>query len=81
MDFYLSNNPHMDTLKVISNNRNAWMDSTPGLGTLEEVEAASHVGYGTVRRIRNGEANPTLAVLDKIAKPFKRETIELQGVE
>jgi len=67
----------MDILKTISANLNTWMMDTPGLRTIDEVAAASGVGFGTVRRIRKGEINATIQNLEAIAKAFKRTAIDL----
>lgn len=67
----------MDISKQISANLSAWMRNTPGLETIEEVVAASGASYGTVRRIRNGETNPTAQQLEMIAKAFHRQAADL----
>lgn len=77
MAFLLSDNHNMDIAKVISTNFNALMAATPGLETIEKVVAASHVGYGTVRRTRNGEGNITVQHLEAIAAAFKRRAVDL----
>lgn len=77
MDFIFVNNPYMDILKTISTNLTRWMAETPGLGTLEEVAAASKVGFGTVRRIKNCQVNPTIKNLELIASAFKKRGADL----
>lgn len=77
MAFVLANNPDMDTLTTISNNLSAWMKDTPGLGTLEEVAAASGVGFGTVRRIKKCQINPTIKSLELIAAAFKKTAVDI----
>lgn len=42
----------MDIAKIIAKNLSEWMASTPGLDTLQKLEAKSGVGFGTVRRAK-----------------------------
>lgn len=67
----------MDIANIISNNLADWMASTPGLDTLQKVEAKSGVGFGTVRRTRNGDGNITVEKLTAIATAFGRTPAEL----
>lgn len=67
----------MDQTKLVAENLNRWMGETPGLDTLLKVSAKSGVGYGTVRRIKLGEGNPTYQNLEKIARAFGRSADDL----
>lgn len=67
----------MDIANIISENLADWMASTPALDTLQKVEAKSGVGFGTVRRTRNGEGNITVDKLAAIADAFGRAPAEL----
>lgn len=67
----------MDISAVIATNLSSWMESTPGLDTVQKVEAKSGVGFGTVRRARKGEGNLTVEKLAAIANAFGRTAAEL----
>ena len=67
----------MDISQVIADNLGTWMAANPSLSTIEKVAAKSHVGFGTVRRTRNGEGNTTIQNLDAIAKAFGRRVEHL----
>ena len=49
----------MDINKIIAANLTAWMASNPALDTVQKVESASGIGFGTVRRAKKGEGNIT----------------------
>lgn len=70
-------NPFMDIAAIISKNLAAWMASTPGLDTLQKVEAKSGIGFGTVRRARNGDGNITVKVVEALAAAFGRKPADL----
>jgi len=70
-------NPFMDTAAIISTNLTAWMAATPGLDTLQKLEARSGVGFGTIRRAKNGDGNITVDKLTAIAAAFGRLPAEL----
>ena len=67
----------MDIANIISKNLADWMATTPGLDTLQKVEAKSGIGFGTVRRTRNGDGNITVEKLTAIAAAFGRTPAEL----
>ncbi len=67
----------MDIAKIIAKNLSEWMASTPGLDTLQKLEAKSGVGFGTVRRAKNGDGNITVEKLALIATAFGRSPAEL----
>lgn len=77
-------NPQMDIASVIAYNLSAWMDASANLGTIKALSKASGVGFGTVRRAKNGDGNITVQNLEAIARAFKRKAIDLlraPGVE
>lgn len=67
----------MDITRTISTNLANWMEIHPKLNTLEKLSEASGVGFGTVRRIRNNEGNPTVKNIAAIAHAFRRKPTEL----
>ena len=67
----------MDITKTIAANLDAWMEATPSLDTIKKVSARSGVGFGTVRRARNGDGNTTIQNLAAIAKAFRRPLEDL----
>lgn len=67
----------MDIASVIAYNLSAWMDASANLGTIKALSKASGVGFGTVRRARNGDGNITVQNLEAVAHAFKRNAIDL----
>lgn len=67
----------MDIASVIAYNLSAWMTASANLGTIKALSKASGVGFGTVRRARNGDGNITVQNLEAIARAFKRKAIDL----
>lgn len=67
----------MDIASVIAYNLSAWMGASANLGTIKALSKASGVGFGTVRRARNGDGNITVQNLESIARAFKRKAIDL----
>lgn len=67
----------MDISSVISTNLTAWMAATPGLDTLQKLEARSGVGFGTIRRAKNGDGNLTVDRVAAIAAAFGRSPADL----
>lgn len=67
----------MDTARVIAANLSAWMAAHPGRKTLQDVARAAGVGFGTVRRAKNGDGNLTVANLESIAAAFHRSARDL----
>lgn len=66
----------MDISKRISINLSAWMADSP-LATIKALSRASGVGFGTVQRAKNGDANITVQNLEAIARAFRRHAIDL----
>ena len=77
MALYARNNPLMDIAAIIASNLSAWMQANPALDTLQKLENRSGVGFGTVRRAKNGDANLTVAKLAAIAAAFGRTPADL----
>lgn len=67
----------MDISSIISTNLTAWMAATPSLDTLQKLEAKSGVGFGTIRRAKNGDGNLTVNRVAAIAAAFGRTPAEL----
>lgn len=67
----------MTIAKIISRNLTAWMEATPGLDKLQKLEAKSGVGFGTIRRAKNGEGNITVEKLEAIAAAFGKPAAAL----
>lgn len=61
----------------ISANLSAWMAASPGLNTIGKLSSRAKVGFGTVRRIKNGEGNPTITNLCEIADVFGKQVQDL----
>lgn len=77
MDLTIRNNPNMDIAKIIGTNLAALMEGNEALDTCKKVAAKSKVGFGTVQRAKNGDANITVEKLTAIAQAFKRHPAEL----
>ena len=71
----------MDITDTIAANLSAWMNTTPGLDTIQKVEKKSGVGFGTIRRARNGDGNITVEKLSAIAKAFGKTAKDLVSAE
>lgn len=67
----------MDIAAIISANLTAWMATTPALDTLQKLEARSGIGFGTIRRAKNGDGNITAKSIAAIAEAFGRTPSEL----
>ncbi len=67
----------MDITQIIARNLSAWMEANPHLNTLQKLSKASHVGFGTIQRAKNGDGNITVQNLHAIAQAFKRQAIDL----
>lgn len=67
----------MNASEIISSNLAKWMKDNPSLDTLKKVAAKAGVGYGTVRRAKNGDGNTTIENLESIAAAFKKRPEDL----
>lgn len=71
-------NPRMDITQAIAKNLGAWMEDAPeDINTIKKLAAKAGVGFGTVRRARNGDGNITVQNLEAIARTFKRHAVDL----
>lgn len=76
-DFSVAHNTPMNVHDRISRNLREWMRASITLDTLMRVAARASVGYGTVRRARNGDGNVTAEHLQAIAEAFGRDIVDL----
>ena len=67
----------MDITQIIAYNLSAWMEANPNLNTLQKLSKASHVGFGTIQRAKNGDGSITVQNLHAIGRAFKRQAIDL----
>lgn len=67
----------MKITNYISANLTEWMNSSQNLDTIKKVSTRSHVGFGTIQRIKNGEGNPTITNLCDIAHAFGKRVEDL----
>jgi len=65
------------TNEIVTENLKRWMDSSENLKTQAAVARAARVGQSYVSRILRGEGNPTVSILESIARAFKRKPIDL----
>lgn len=70
-------NCEMDITATIARNLRAWMAAPSTLNTIDKVVTKSGVGFGTVRRARNGDGNTTIQNLTAIARAFDRAPQDL----
>lgn len=67
----------MNDNQIVAQNLADWMKAAPSLDTLQKVAERSGVGFGTVRRMKSGEGNPTRQSLSKVARAFGRSADDL----
>lgn len=77
MAYPYTDNYSMKITDHISANLSAWMAGNDSLDTCKKVSARSGVGFGTVRRTKNGDGNPTITNLYAIARAFNRRVEDL----
>ena len=77
MDYPFMDNAAIEISAIIAANLGAWMQATPALDTIKKVSTTAKVGFGTVRRARNGDGNTTIQNLELIAGAFKRRPEDL----
>ncbi len=70
----------MDISTRIAQTLTLWMSQKPGMETIKQVASRSGVGFGTVRRCKNGDGNITVKNLALIAKAFHRPVEDLIGL-
>lgn len=68
----------MDNINdTIAKNLGAWMKKSHDKDTLKKLSSRSGVGFGTVRRMKNGDANATIKNLALVADAFGKTVIDL----
>lgn len=65
------------TNEIVTENLKRWMDASENLKTQAALARAARVGQSYVSRILRGEANPTVSLLESIARAFRRKPIDL----
>lgn len=63
--------------EIVTENLKRWMAASETLKTQEALARAAKVGQSHISRILRGEANPTVTILESIARAFKRKPIDL----
>lgn len=66
----------LDTKKILAKNLSGLLDSRPDISRLS-LSKQMQVADGTLGRIKYGNGNPTVEVLDQIARFFKKEAWQL----
>lgn len=65
------------TNEIVTENLKRWMDASENLKTQAALARAARVGQSYVSRILRGEANPTVSLLESIARAFRRKPVDL----
>lgn len=63
--------------EIVTENLKRWMAASDKLNTQTALARAARVGQSHISRILRGEANPTVDILESIARAFKRSAIDL----
>lgn len=63
--------------EIVTENLKRWMAASDKLNTQAALARAARVGQAHISRILRGEANPTVDILESIARAFKRSAIDL----
>lgn len=63
----------------VAANLKRWMQESVTLRTVDAVAERSGVGFGTVRRARNGDGNLTARNIEAIASAFRRTAFDLMA--
>lgn len=66
-----------NTAKVFADNLNALMAAHPDLGSNPKLSKKTGLGTGSLSRFRNGEVDPNLGTLEKVAGAFHVEVWQL----
>jgi transcriptional regulator with XRE-family HTH domain len=74
---FADNGAIMTPIETISANLTEWMSHTPALSTIKKLAERSGVGFGTIRRMKSGESNPTVDNVQSVAEAFGRTAIDL----
>lgn len=67
----------MRTNEIVTENLKRWMSASENLKTQPALARASKVGQSHISRILRGEANPTVSILESIARAFRRNPGDL----
>lgn len=62
---------------IVTENLKRWMAASEKLNTQAALARAAQVGQAHISRILRGEANPTVGILESIARAFRRSPIDL----
>lgn len=62
---------------IVTENLKCWMDASEKLNTQAALARAAQVGQAHISRILRGEANPSIGILESIARAFRRSLIDL----
>ena len=65
------------TNEIVTENLKRWMAASENLKTQPALARAAKVGQSHISRILRGEANPTVSILEAIARAFKRKPSDL----
>ena len=65
------------TNEIVTENLKRWMDASANLKTQAALARAARIGQSYISRILRGEGNPTVTILESIARAFKRQPIDL----
>lgn len=65
------------TNEIVTENLKRWMAASENLKTQAALARAARIGQSYVSRILRGEGNPTVSILESIARAFKRKPIDL----
>lgn len=65
------------TNEIVTENLKRWMAASENLKTQAALARAARVGQSYVSRILRGEGNPTVTILESIARAFRRAPIDL----
>lgn len=65
------------TNEIVTENLKRWMEASENLKTQAALARAARVGQSYISRILRGEGNPTVTILESIARAFRRQPIDL----
>lgn len=63
--------------EIVTENLKRWMDASEHLKTQAALARTAKVGQSYISRILRGEGNPTVTILESLARAFKRKPIDL----
>lgn len=65
------------TNEIVTKNLKRWMAASENLKTQAALARTARVGQSYVSRILRGEGNPTVTILESLARAFRRSPIDL----